>query len=50
MNHADVKRHLAEYLEGDLALDKRARFDSHLDECRDCAREVDEMRQTIRLH
>jgi hypothetical protein len=40
---------MAEYLEGDLALDKRATVDAHLDGCPDCAREVDQMRQTIRL-
>ena len=49
MNHADVKHHLADYLEGDLPLDARARLDAHLDGCPECAQEVDEMLQTIRL-
>ncbi len=49
MNHADVKSCLADYLEGDLSLDRRARVDAHLDGCADCAREVDQMRRMIRL-
>ena len=49
MNHGDVKRHLADYLEGDLDLEARAILDAHLDQCDVCAREVAEMQQTIRL-
>ncbi|MBW2496514.1 MAG: zf-HC2 domain-containing protein [Deltaproteobacteria bacterium] len=49
MNHADVKNQLADYLEGDLALDARALFDAHLDVCAECADEVDQMQQTVRL-
>ncbi|MEZ4333879.1 MAG: zf-HC2 domain-containing protein [Myxococcota bacterium] len=49
MNHAVVTEHLADYLEGDLELDVRALVDAHLDACEDCAREVREMQQTIRL-
>ena len=49
MNHAVVTEHLADYLEGDLALDLRALVDAHLDGCRECALEVREMQQTIRL-
>lgn len=49
MNHADVKRQLADYLEGDLDLNDRASVDAHLDGCADCAQEVREMRQTIQL-
>lgn len=49
MNHADVKSCLADYLEGDLSLDRRARVDAHLDACADCAGEVDQMRRMIRL-
>ena len=49
MNHGDVKRHLADYLEGDLDLDARAILDAHLDHCEACAREVAEMQQTIQL-
>ena len=49
MNHADVKGHLADYLEGELSLDQRALVDAHLDDCGECAREVDEMQRTIRL-
>ena len=40
---------MADYLEGDLELDKRALFDAHLDECSDCAEEVAGMRGTISL-
>lgn len=49
MNHADVKSCLADYLEGDLSLDRRARVDAHLDACGQCAAEVDQMRRMIRL-
>ena len=49
MTHRDVKKHLADYLEGDLGLAERALVDAHLDRCEDCAREVLEMQQTIRL-
>lgn len=49
MNHADIKRHLADYLEGELPIDQRALVDAHLDSCDSCAGEVDEMLQTIRL-
>jgi hypothetical protein len=49
VNHAVVTEHLADYLEGDLALDLRALVDAHLDGCPACALEVREMQQTIRL-
>ena len=49
MRHADLKKKLPDYLEGELPLETRALVDAHLDDCRDCAREVEEMRQTIRL-
>ncbi len=49
MTHRDVKRHLADYLEGDLGLAERALVDAHLDQCEDCAREVVEIQRTIRL-
>jgi len=49
VNHTYVKKHLADYLEGDLALDDRAHVDAHLDHCEECAQEVTGMQQTIRL-
>ncbi len=49
MNHSVVTEHMADYLEGDLALDLRALVDAHLDGCPACAQEVREMQQTIRL-
>lgn len=49
MNHADIKKHLADYLEGELPIDKRSLVDAHLDACDSCAGEVEEMLQTIRL-
>ena len=49
MNHADIKKHLAAYLEGELPIDDRALVDAHLDACDLCAGEVEEMLQTIRL-
>lgn len=47
MNHSEIRSQMADYLEGDLPLDRRALFDAHLDECRECAREIAEMRMTI---
>ncbi len=49
MNHAEVKKNLADYLEGDLSLDDRAVVDAHLDTCSECAREVAELEQTVRV-
>ena len=49
MTHADLKKNLADYLEGDLGLEKRAVLDAHLDGCEVCSREVAELQQTIRL-
>lgn len=49
MTHVEMKQQLADYLEGDLPLETRARVDAHLDACPECALEVDEMQQTIRL-
>jgi hypothetical protein len=49
VNHADIKKHLADYLEGELRIDERALVDAHLDACDSCAGEVNEMLQTIRL-
>jgi hypothetical protein len=49
VNHAGVKRHLTDYLEGDLELEDRAIVDAHLDQCHSCSLEVEEMLQTIRL-
>jgi hypothetical protein len=49
VNHADIKKHLADYLEGDLPIGDRALVDAHLDACDSCAGEVEEMLQTIRL-
>lgn len=49
MNHAEVHSYMADYLEGDLDLTKRALLDAHLDGCSDCSREFAEMRGTIGL-
>jgi hypothetical protein len=49
VNHAEVIKNLADYLEGDLSLDDRAVVDAHLDTCSECAREVAELEQTVRL-
>ena len=40
---------MADYLEGDLPLGKRALFDAHLAQCPDCSSELAEMRGTIAL-
>jgi hypothetical protein len=40
---------MADYLEGDLALERRALFDAHLDECSECSEEIGAMRATIAL-
>ncbi len=49
MNHADVRNRMADYLEGDLSLDRRAVFDAHLDGCAECRSEMEELRAIPRL-
>lgn len=49
MSHRNVKKSLPDYLEGELPLEERARVDAHLEGCEECAREVAEIQQTIRL-
>lgn len=49
MTHADVQRQMADYLEGDLPLPRRALFDAHLDGCDECRHEIDAMRRTVAL-
>jgi hypothetical protein len=49
VNHADIGKHLADYLEGELPIEERALVDAHLDGCHVCAGEVEEMLRTIRL-
>ena len=49
MNHVETHSHMADYLEGDLDLTKRALLDAHLDACDSCSREFAEMRGTIGL-
>jgi hypothetical protein len=49
VNHADVRNYMADYLEGDLVLSRRALLDAHLDDCPECSQEIDEMRGTIAL-
>ena len=49
MNHSDIQNSMADYLEGDLSLDRRALFDAHLDACEPCSTELSEMRETIGL-
>jgi hypothetical protein len=49
VNHAEAHSHMADYLEGDLDLTKRALLDAHLDGCERCSGEFAEMRGTIGL-
>ncbi|MBW2272779.1 MAG: zf-HC2 domain-containing protein [Deltaproteobacteria bacterium] len=49
MNHSDIQALMADYLEGDLSLARRALFDAHLDGCEACGGELAEMRRTIGL-
>jgi len=49
VNHTDIRNHLADYLEGDLDLSRRALLDAHFDRCEECSREMDEIRATIAL-
>lgn len=49
MNHSEVHSYMAEYLEGELDLTKRALLDAHLDACEGCNVEFAEMRGTIAL-
>lgn len=49
MNHVEAHSHLADYLEGDLDLTRRALLDAHLDGCAACSREFAQMRGAIDL-
>ena len=49
MKHSEIRKLMPDYLEGDLDLDKRALVDAHLDECAECAFDIDGMRQTLSL-
>jgi hypothetical protein len=49
VNHSDIKSLTANYLDGELPLETRARFDGHLDQCDDCSQELADMRATIKL-
>lgn len=44
MNHSDVQNRIADYLEGDLSLARRALFDAHLDHCETCRVDLEELR------
>ena len=49
MNHSEASALLADYMEGDLPLAHRARFDAHLDECAECVAELEALRGTVDL-
>lgn len=49
MNHAEVRARLIDYMEGDLALSKRALVDGHLDQCATCAQELADLRRAVEL-
>lgn len=40
---------VTDYVEGEMALDERLRFEDHLRSCPGCTAYVDQMRETIRL-
>lgn len=51
MKHADVRRQLSEYLEGDLSERDEARVRAHLDACAECSGELRALRRAVRaLH
>jgi len=49
MTCKDVVELVTAYLDGSMPLTDRARFETHLTECRHCTRYLDQMRETIRL-
>lgn len=49
MNHSDVQTRMADYLDGELALDERALVDAHMDACESCAGDLSELHATIAL-
>jgi anti-sigma factor RsiW len=44
----DLVELITDYLEGELPLEERQRFETHLAGCRGCRAYLDQMRQTIR--
>jgi hypothetical protein len=49
VKHSQARACLADYLEGDLDLDRRAIVDAHLAGCEECSRELGELRSTVAL-
>jgi hypothetical protein len=49
MKHSEVRSRLSDYLDRQLAPDERSRVDAHLGDCRDCGRELRELRATVAL-
>ena len=45
----DVNRFLADFLDGELPLETRTRFEQHLDACPACKTYFDQYAETIRL-
>jgi hypothetical protein len=48
MTHADVRRQLSEYLEGDLSERDEERVRAHLEECAECGAELRVLRRLVR--
>ena len=49
MKHSEFRARLSEYLERDLIPEERARIETHLETCADCALELRELRATVSL-
>jgi len=45
VNHLDARNSMPDYLDGELPLDLRARFDAHLEDCDECSIILDQLRQ-----
>ena len=49
MNCSDIQEHMSEYLDGTLPAKERRLFDSHVESCGKCSREIREMKATLAL-
>jgi len=49
VNHAEAQELLFDHLEGELPPARRAEVEGHLEACGDCARELFELRESLRL-
>ncbi|MCD4785470.1 MAG: zf-HC2 domain-containing protein [Candidatus Eremiobacteraeota bacterium] len=49
MNCEEIRKHISEYIEGDLPQDRMTAYKSHIDNCPGCQKEIEEYKKTWQL-